>query len=63
MSKFCRRLFGFLAGCLFRLLYRSFRVEIHGGGTKTQCIIAFWHGEQLCLYGAVPPSPRVAPVS
>ena len=43
--------------------YRSIRVEVHGGDRNAQCIIAFWHGEQLCLYGGVPSSPCVAPVS
>ena len=59
---FCRRFFGFVRA-FFQCLYRSIRVEVHGGDRNAQCIIAFWHGEQLCLYGGVPSSPCVAPVS
>ena len=61
--KFWRRLLGFVLGCAFRLLYLSLRIEVDGESATTQCIIAFWHGEQLCLYGGLPSAPSVAAVS
>ncbi len=48
---------------LIRIWVKTLRY-VHVGQEKTgPGLVAFWHGDQLPLLGALPPGPRVAPVS
>ena len=63
LRRYLRRLIGIAGGLLLRLLYTTLRISIQGARPQPGSLIAFSHGEQLCLYGGVPAGPVVAPVS
>ena len=58
-----RRVIGVVAGLFLRFIYLTIRVRVHGDQPGEPGIIAFWHGNQLCLYGGLPKGLTVAPVS
>ena len=63
LRRHLRRLIGIAGGLLLRLLYTTLRVSVQGDRPQPGSLIAFSHGEQLCLYGGVPAGSVVAPVS
>ena len=58
-----RRLLGTLGYWLLRCIYATIRVRVHSKPLDGPSIYAFWHGQQLCLYGGLPDGDVVAPVS
>lgn len=58
-----RRTVGWLAGLALRCLYVTLRISVSGPRPTDPCLICFWHGQQLCLYGGIPNGDVVAPVS
>ena len=58
-----RRLLGRLGYWVLKCIYATIRVRVHGKPQAGPGIFAFWHGQQLCLYGGLPDGDVVAPVS
>ena len=61
--RWCRRLLGRMGYLFLRCIYATIRVHVHSQPMSGPAIIAFWHGQQLCLYGGLPDGDLVAPVS
>ena len=58
-----RRLFGRLGYWLLKCIYATIKIRVHAQPENGPGIFAFWHGDQLCLYGGLPTGNVVAPVS
>ncbi len=63
LRRYLRWTLGWLRGLLLRIIYLTLRVSVSGERPNGACLITFWHGEQLCLYGGLPKGDVVAPVS
>ena len=61
--RWCRRLLGRMGYLFLRCVYATIRVHVHSQPLSEPAIIAFWHGQQLCLSGGLPDGDLVAPVS